>query len=256
MNYLWHNIQTARRRYRWPIKWGILILVVLFVLYPRPTLLIRHIGHLRNLHALPDPQEPSLQPIKEQFDAYAVERGAEDGTAPLDAVEQFVYELIPYAWDWEVWGVADYIPTVREVIETGREDCDGRAVLAAALLRSRGIEAYLVGGNGHIWVATEFGETMGPLGEASLTADDDGLCVDILGFFNIRAVAFGIAVFPWTRELIILFAIWGLLLPHHFRWSQALLALYLLCSGLMTIRLAGADIYAQHMNGIFWAGGN
>ncbi len=255
MIHFWHKLQAARRRYRWPIKWCILILVVLFVLYPRPTLLIRHIDHLRMMDALPDPQEPALKPVEQQFNAFVEQEGIEGGAALLDAVQRFVYERVPYGWDWEVWGVADYIPTLREVIDSPREDCDGRAVLAAALLRARGIDARLVAGNGHVWVAAEFGETMSPIGQASMIADEEGLRVQILDFFNTRVIAYGIAVFPWRRELIILLTLWVLLLPRDFRWGPALLALYLLCSGLMTIRLAGVNIHAQHAGGIRWGWG-
>lgn len=255
MIHFWHKLQAARRRYRWPIKWCVLILVVLFVLYPRPSLLVRHIARLRVMDALPDPREPALRPVEKQFDTFVAQQGIEGGTALLDAVQRFVYEQVPYAYDWEVWGVADYIPTVREIIEAGREDCDGRAVLAAALLRAKGIDAKLVAGNGHVWVATDWGETMSPIGQPSLVADQEGLQIDLFDFFNTRSIAFGIAVFPWMRELIILLTLWVLLLPREFRWGPALLALYLLCSGMMTIRLAGANIYAQHDHGIRWGWG-
>ena len=49
--------------------------------------------------------------------------------ALVRGVEKFVYGHVPYAWDWDTWGVADYLPSVAEVRRMGREDCDGRAVV-------------------------------------------------------------------------------------------------------------------------------
>ncbi|MBI4581778.1 MAG: hypothetical protein HY718_18930, partial [Planctomycetes bacterium] len=142
----WRRLQSTRRIVRWPIKWGIFAVVFLLTLYPHPNFLRRHIQHLRGLDRLPDSAEPALAPLAARFRSYLEDQGVSpsDGPALLAAVNRFVHREVPYAWDWEVWGVADYLPTVAEVVARGREDCDGRAVVAAALLRGENIPAELV----------------------------------------------------------------------------------------------------------------
>lgn len=59
----------------------------------------------------------------------------------LEEIEKFVYEKNKSAWDWEVWGNVNYIPTVEEAIASGREDCDGQAIVGASMLREYGYDA-------------------------------------------------------------------------------------------------------------------
>ncbi|MBU0618174.1 MAG: hypothetical protein KKI02_10690, partial [Planctomycetes bacterium] len=126
----------------------------------------------------------------------------------LQVVQEAVCERIPYAWDWEVWGVCEYLPTVGEVFEQGREDCDGRAVVAASLLKRMGYDAWLVSDLLHVWVATPDGETMSPTGgEKTLVGTDAGTQATISARLiqNLgRGLSYGVAVFPLIRELIIL----------------------------------------------------
>ena len=114
----------------------------------------------------------------------------------------------------DVWGVVDYLPNTEEVLRAGREDCDGRAVVAASLLRRMGHEAWLASDLQHVWVVTPKGETMSPgKGEKTIQAGPDGtrlrMTTKMLGNLN-RGITFGISVFPLTRQLIILAALCGL----------------------------------------------
>ena len=153
MHTAWTYLQTRPLHARWPAKWGLFLLVLLLTLYPSPAALIRHLSHLKNPNQMADPGEPTLGPVLERFDAYlAASKQRTDRPQDLLAhVERFVYREVPYAWDWDTWGVADYLPTVGEVIASGREDCDGRAVLAAAILKAKGVPAELVGDVRHMW---------------------------------------------------------------------------------------------------------
>jgi hypothetical protein len=104
--------------------------------------------------------------------------------------------------------VAEYLPTVAEVFEQGREDCDGRAVVAASLLRRMGYDAWLVSDLLHVWVETPEGETMSPTGgEKTFVGTDAGtqatVSMRILQNAG-RGLVYGIAVFPLMRESIIL----------------------------------------------------
>lgn len=239
----WRRLQHARALVRCPVKWMLFAGVSGLVLFPKPGLVFRHVQHLRNLDTLPDPDEPALEPLKARFDAFLAERGVETGEPDtlLAEVNAFVRREIAYSWDWDTWGVAEYLPSLAEVIASGREDCDGRAVLAAALLRSKGIAAELVGDTRHMWVRTPVGETMDPLGPPVFEAQAGRVRVRWSGLIDLGPPAFGISVFPLGRELIILLAAWVLLLPPRVDRRSALLSLALLVAGLLIIRMAGAD---------------
>jgi hypothetical protein len=131
----------------------------------------------------------------------------------LGIVESYVYRKIPYKWDWETWGMADYLPTVTEAIEMGYEDCDGRAVVAASILTHFGYDAKIVTDFTHVWVKTEHGEAMGPGKKKAVVATETGLEVRMDALAQLpRALAYGIAVFPWERELILILVAWLLML--------------------------------------------
>ena len=232
-------------RLRWyarlPIKWVLLGLVILIVCYPDPNRLVRHLRHWTDPNQLVEPDAAALKPMIQELRAELP-----DDLAPrvaLQHIERFVYRKIPYAWDWETWGVVDYLPTVAEVIEQGREDCDGRAVVAASLLRNFGFEAYLVNDLAHMWVRTDAGDTMSPGKQAIAVATEDGFEIQIPGFVDsLQALAFGVAVFPVGREFIILLALWMLLLRANTGVARSLIALALLAAGLMLTRYASRDL--------------
>ncbi len=254
MRSVWRRLQFAPLWVRWPIKWSLFSLVVFFVLYPSPRLFVRHLRHIRRLDSLPDPEEPALAEFSRRFDLYLSSAGVDhdDSKPVLEAVESFVCREIPYKFDWEVWGVVDYIPSLGEVIAKGEEDCDGRAVLAAALLRARGIEGQLAGDPRHLWVRTPLGETMNPLGEAAFTADRRGLHVRWPQLLDIGPPAVGITLFPLGREIVILVTAWVLLLPPAVGFKRAAIGLFVLLEGLVIIRLAGADVLEPNIGAVRW----
>lgn len=208
----WHRMHAWPRRRRWPLKVGAFLVLVTFVLYPKVWLLARQIGRLTDMNAMLQPELPALGELEESARAQAGDELAPEQV--LQVVERLVCQRIPYAWDWDVWGVVDYLPTTQEVLEKGREDCDGRAVLAAALLRRIGYDAWLVSDMKHMWVGTPEGETMSPgQGEKTFEGGEAGTRLKLSAgtLANLgRGLAFGVAVFPLTRELIILAALCGL----------------------------------------------
>ena len=138
----WQRLHDRSWQVRWPIKWATLVVVTLIVCFPYPRTLLRHLAHARNPNLLIEPDAPALAPLLITLRPQI--RSAQDHHETLRIVQQFVHETIPYAFDWETWGVVDYLPTVEELLSKKREDCDGRAVLAASLLRNLGYEANLV----------------------------------------------------------------------------------------------------------------
>lgn len=237
----------ALNKLRWyarlPIKWAVLGLTVLAVCFPYPGLLLRHVQHWRDPNALIEPDSPAIRPLVDELRLRLA--GDPPPREALKLVERFVYEKIPYEWDWNTWGTADYLPTVKEVIEKGKEDCDGRAVLAASLLRNFGFNAQLVTDLAHVWVKTDRGETMGPGKSKAIIATKDGLRVQADALTELPgAAAYGMAVFPLLRELIVLGVMWLLLLRRGGGILPSIVGLALLIAGLFLLR-AGSKEYGD-----------
>lgn len=194
----------------------------------------------QNPTALVNPDSAALAPLIDEL------RGRIPSDLParkkLRLVEAYVYEKLPYAWDWDTWGVADYIPTVEEALEQGREDCDGRAVVAASILRAFGHKAEIVSDYAHVWVKTEAGETMSPGKRKSIVASDTGVEVHWRNLSDLfRATLFGWAVFPLHRELIVLLVLWLLLVAPGTSWRWRALIALLLADALLRLRAGGRD---------------
>jgi len=228
---------------RLPIKWVILGLTGFVVCFPYPNLFVRHLRHWRNPNALIEPDAPALQPwveeLRPELPADLPPREA------LNRVERFVYKKVPYEWDWNTWGQSDYFPTVAELIEMGKEDCDGRAVVAASLLQKLGFKTQIVTDFAHVWVKTDQGELMGPGRRKAVVATEHGLQIHWRALAGLpRALVYGVAVFPLVRELIVLIVAWWLLLRTNAGIARSLLAIVLLCTGLLVLR-SGARAYLE-----------
>lgn len=233
-------LNTLRWYARWPIKWAIGALTLVAVCYPYPGVLARHMRHAINPNALIAPQAPVIQTLADEIRPRLTPELAPAET--LDTVEGFINEKLPFDWDWNTWGVADYIPTVHEAMEMGREDCDGRAVVAASLLRNFGFDAFLASDFAHIWVVTDKGETMSPGETKAVVITEEGAEINIAGLGELpRALAFGISVFPLPRELVVLGVFWFLMLRRRGGIMCGTIALILLIGGLMLLRLGSHD---------------
>jgi hypothetical protein len=203
---LWYALNRLRWFWRCPLKIAVFLLVTALVLYPKVWLLPRAVERYRDMNSVLDPMHPQLAALQERVRARLPANTPMKET--LQIVQEAVCERIPYAWDWQVWGVCEYLPTVDEVFQKGREDCDGRAVVAASLLRRMGYDAWLVSDLLHVWVQTPEGETMSPTGaEKTFVGTKAGTRATISARLiqNLaRGLSYGVAVFPLIRELIIL----------------------------------------------------
>jgi hypothetical protein len=224
---------------RWPVKWVVLVAVLVVVLFPNPLLLARQIRIYGEADRLIDPDAKSLADMKDDFER--IVPPTLPAAEQLLGVEIFVHDRIRYAFDWEIWSVVDYWPTVDEALSRGSEDCDGRAIVAASLLADRGFSPRLATDLVHVWVETDVGSCMGPGKSTVMRTDGTGNAIyntpSLLQSF--RALSFGISVFPLWRELVLLFT--GALLIYDPRGGRTG---FLALSGIAMLGLLG-----------LWAGG-
>ncbi|MEW6199046.1 MAG: hypothetical protein AB1601_10350 [Planctomycetota bacterium] len=227
----WHALHRRPRRTRWPLKTGAFVIVVLLVLFPRVWLIPAWLIRLSDLDAVIDPCHPTVNELAARVaDAAGPNPPLHDATI---AVETLVRQRVPYAFDWETWGVMDYLPTVDEVFAQGREDCDGQAVVAASVLRRLGYDAWLVSDLLHTWVDAQDTTAEPPRtvqlmspgrGDQTLTGGAEGTRArfSLATLANVgRALSFGVAVFPAGRELIIVAALWLVLVqPRSPGWRR------------------------------------
>jgi hypothetical protein len=117
----------------------IFILWILFVLYPNPLNLIISIQRVLNFDTDPG----------------AVEFILNDFPSDPVAIEKAVLARIPYRYDWELYNMPWYCPTIEEVLERGGGDCKGRALVLASVLEAENITYQIRLSPIHIWVDYE-----------------------------------------------------------------------------------------------------
>lgn len=259
----------AKRRRRL-LKLAVLMVVVLFTLYPNPLLLVRHIQRVLSPSSLIEPANPRLDALDAEVSARLanVREQGDDLSNPAAlffAIERVVYQRLPYQYDWHNWGCANYFPTVDEALSRARCDCKGRAVVAASLLARRGVQARLVSDLSHVWVWTPRGEAMSPVKTASgrkvLSADARGSRVDALALVTPSGLfadlplrlGFAVAIFPTLRVAIIALAFWLVLLKRTPHWPSAMLGAWAITCAIVCWVVACENIHHASLLGA-WAG--
>jgi len=116
-----------------------LILWILFALYPNPLKLITSVQRVFNLDIDPGTIEFMLDDFP---------------SAPAD-IEETVLARIPYHYDWELYGVPWYFPTIKEVLQKEKGDCKARALVLASIFEARNIPYRVNLSPIHIWVDYE-----------------------------------------------------------------------------------------------------
>lgn len=272
---------SSHRHLRIVLKPLVFGTVTFFVLFPNPARFVRHLIHVSDMQAMVEPDAPQLAGWETEFRARVAEKqrawervaataagAAASASQPFghrevqQELEQFVYEKVKYDWDWNVWGSADYMPTVEEMFAQAagasdglmREDCDGRAIIAASLLRRLGYEASVVTDLRHVWVTTPEGEWMGPGRTKTIVSSSDGTQT---AFFRTLAnvpvaLSYGLAVFPLWRELIILGTAFLLMLGGQRAWGPIAFGGMLLLQGLLFMRLGYLAPQGIAGNGAAW----
>lgn len=79
------------------------------------------------------------------------------GAMPSDPalIEKEVAGMLPYRFDWEVYGMPWYFPSVEQSLERGVGDCKARALVLASILEAKGIAYTIKASPIHMWVDYE-----------------------------------------------------------------------------------------------------
>ena len=115
------------------------ILWIVFVLYPNPLNFFISIHRSANLG----------------IDPGAVEFMLADLPSEPAAIESAVKARIPYFYDWDVYGMPWYFPSIEQVLEQERGDCKARALVLASVFEARGIPYLINWSPMHVWVEYE-----------------------------------------------------------------------------------------------------
>jgi len=260
----------SRWYYRIPIKWFVFAFVTGLMLFPDPRVFLRQQERIRHMNRMVTPDAPELAAwdaeLQARFDeARKSTKRATTAPATGDAatitrlparqaqklIERFTYDKVKYAWDWDTWGCADYMPTVAEMFEYAKtrsdgvihEDCDGRAVMAASLMRRFGYDAELVTDIRHVWVKTREAEWMGPGRKKSIVATPQGPKVDYATVLSnsLVGLSYGVQVFPMVRELILWATAVVLMVRSGRSWRKTAVGAALLLQGLLFMRTGHMD---------------
>ncbi|HED23661.1 MAG TPA: hypothetical protein ENN91_00880 [Firmicutes bacterium] len=113
---------------------------ILVVLYPNPCRLAASVYRLSN------------PPVSRTETAWLAEQLRD--SAP-EEVREIVYSILPYNFDWEVYHMPWYFPTLEEALQKGTGDCKARYILFASLLEELEIPYQKKISFTHIWAAYE-----------------------------------------------------------------------------------------------------
>lgn len=132
------SVNAFRRAFRryFPL---ILVLWILFVLYPNPLNLFVSIHRFLN---------PAVDPS-------AVEALLDELPSDPAAIEKAIRARISYGLDWELYGMPWYFPSVEQVVERGQGDCKARAMVLASVLKAKEISSQVTASPVHVWVDYE-----------------------------------------------------------------------------------------------------
>lgn len=113
------------------------------------------------LPALFDPLNPDVRVLNANFETFLLESEQVVRTRDnfdsleeweVNMIEIFTYLQIKHKPDIMQYLTVDHLPTVSEVIQSGVDDCDGRAILAANLLHYRDYDVWVLAHPLHYWV--------------------------------------------------------------------------------------------------------
>lgn len=111
---------------------------VTFVLYPQPTALGKSIYRLFDPPVAPGSIGVMLEALPSQVEP--------------PEIEEYILTAVPYSYDWQVYNLPWYFPTVEEALLKGTGDCKSRFIVLASVLEALGIPYELYLSPTHIWI--------------------------------------------------------------------------------------------------------
>ncbi len=132
-------MESAKRRKRWKtvlIALAAVSLWTFIVCYPNPFIFIRN-----GIRYVRPPVDPSVIELVED----------DIPNEPVE-MEKFVLALIKYEYDWENYGMPDYVSTARQAVSRRRGDCEDRAIVLANLFEAKNMPYDLKASLVHYWV--------------------------------------------------------------------------------------------------------
>lgn len=227
---IWHNLANSSPVQRTLIKLALYLIFFLFVLFPNPSLVFEQISAYLNTETLFETTFPEMATINARIDSLLPENPTFQDE--YKAIVRFVYNNIHYEFDWDNWANSEYWPSASKVWRRGREDCDGQAILAVAIFRSRGYKnADIVGSMQHLWIRVNGKELMGPDTEKLVIVQDGKKHFHLPSWrYTLETVAMQLNYFPKFRIAILLIVL--LLLLYHpasnLRWLLTLAVINML----------------------------
>lgn len=202
----WKKIDSLPTWLRFTLKTLIFLIVLLLVIFPNPKRLLRQLGNYRHPERLIQTDFAGMAQIQAELDSLM---RIHPDKSELELIQHYVYQKIPYRFDWELWSNSDYWPTAAETWSRQSEDCDGQAILAVSIMRARGYSAARLGINMlHIWVEVDSIGMMGAMAEKSIEKRDGRTIIHLPSRqLLISTTAFMIKNFPALRIVLLLLTI-------------------------------------------------
>lgn len=123
---------------------------------------------------------------------------------------EFIESEIEYTDDFLNHASLDHLPTAEEVIHSGKDDCDGQAVILCSILRFKGYPAYTVVGPSHAWVEVEGYDPINYKGgtwfvrfnESSAEWNITSLLLLILEEFVLLTIVFSLVLYGYEKGVL------------------------------------------------------
>jgi len=253
---IWNRLARLPNAWRWILKLIIAVVLLFFIIFPRPVLFIRQISRYTHPEELVDPDFPGIQEINQTLDSL-LEQNPEQ--TELQLIQSYIYTNIEYIHDWDQWHNSDYWASPAETWRTRREDCDGQAILAVSIMRSRGYSQAQLGINLlHIWARIDSIQIMGAMPEENIRKQDGQIKLRLPSVkLILQTSAYLLEHFPAFRSLLILFIVLGLAY-HPQTKRQPFLGVTIICLlGFILLRDWAIDTNMRsvfHLNLNFYSG--
>jgi hypothetical protein len=121
------------------------------------------VAHKFNLPSTIDPDHTRISELNTEIEeswngVRKYHKGDEMMAGEIAFIGREIAERIEYCTDMENpnYKAFEHFPTVSQVLENKKDDCDGRAIVACSLLIHRGYNSYVIMNERHAWVITYF----------------------------------------------------------------------------------------------------